>query len=92
MGKASQRVQAERRLADGPREDCRPQEGEAFASVTVHNFQSGDVMRFVLRRGDRSNNFAVSNPSGESSKAHGWAWFLDRLRVRLAPMNRWARA
>jgi hypothetical protein len=88
MGKASQRVQASRRMAEMTPEvlqeiasNPRYAEGDSLGSITWHNHRSGRVTRWVVERGPRINNYRLRSPDGRKSKAHGMAWMLEKIRA-----------
>lgn len=87
MGKASQRVQRERRIAEITPEflmdlQANPplREGDAIGAIEWRNFLTGKVTRWTVLRGDRVNNFKLRSPDGRASKPHGLAWLLGKIR------------
>lgn len=87
MGKRSQQVQRDRRLAEITPEVLRElemnpplREGSALGSIRYHDFASGKVTSWVIERGDRINNFRLRTPDGWKSKPHGMAWILEKVR------------
>jgi hypothetical protein len=87
MGKRSQEVQRERRLAEMTPEVLREmesnpplQEGSALGMLRYHDFCSGRVTSWVIERGDRTNNYRLRHPDGRRSKPHGLAWILEKVR------------
>lgn len=90
MGKASQRVQAERRLAavtpEYLAEIATTQlccEGAVVGSVEIRNFLTGTVKRWALVQGHRKDRFAMRAPDGRKSTPHSATWIMDRLRKHL---------
>ena len=88
MGKASQKVQREDRLADMTPEVLRDMaanpplaEGDCLGSLTWHNHRSGRVTRWAVERGPRSNNYRLRSPDGRRSLPHGMAWILTKIRM-----------
>lgn len=94
MGKASQRVQAERRMAEMPErirelaeievQNLPRKQGDALGSLQWHDFRTGRVRRWTVRIGDRVDRITVEAPGGQPSKSHGWTWFLAQLRKHLS--------
>jgi hypothetical protein len=87
MGKRSQEVQRERRLAEMTPEVLREmesnpplREGSALGMLRYHDFCSGRVTSWVIERGDRTNNYRLRHPDGRRSKPHGLAWILEKVR------------
>lgn len=85
MGKASQRIQQERRLAEMTPEvlmdlAANPpySEGDSLGSLTWHNHRTGRVTKWTVERGPRLNNYRLRSPDGRKSKAHGMAWMRGR--------------
>ena len=94
MGKASQRVQQERRMermADhtGIEDEWAvinlPQkQGDALGCLQWTDFRSGKVRRWTIRIGDRIDRITVESPGEKPSSSHGWTWFLTKLRKHLS--------
>ena len=94
MGKASQRVQSDRRMADMPDRICELAEidaqnlprkqGDALGCLQWTNFRSGKVRRWTVRIGDRIDRITVESPGEKPSSSHGWTWFLTKLRKHLS--------
>ena len=87
MGKRSQEVQRARREAEITPEflmdlQANPplRKGDAIGSLQWTNFLTGQVTRWAVLRGDRSNNFILRSPDGRTSKPHGLAWMLEKVR------------
>jgi hypothetical protein len=87
MGKRSQQVQRERRMASITPEfladlAANPplRKGDALGCIQYHNFRTGKVSRWTVLRGSRVNNYQLRTPDGRTSKPHGLAWILDKLR------------
>ncbi len=88
MGKRSQEVQRERRMADlGPDWEleitANPyyREGDSLGSLTWHNHRSGRVTKWVVERGPRLNNYRLRSMDGRKSKPHGMAWMMEKIRA-----------
>ena len=94
MGKASQRVQAERRMADAPArlremaewdaQNLPRKKGDALGCLQWTDFRTGKVRRWTVRIGDRRDRITVEAPGDALSKSHGWTWFLTQLRKHLS--------
>ena len=92
MGKASQRAQAERRMA--AIDHCALEEielmnlprkqGDALGCLQWTDFRTGKVRRWAVRIGNRVNRITVESPGDAPSKSHGWTWFLTHLRGHLS--------
>ena len=87
MGKRSQEAQRERRMAEMTPEVLREmemnpslREGSPLRSIRVYDFITGEVMSWVVERGDRANNYRLRTPDGRVSKPHGMAWILEKVR------------
>lgn len=90
MGKASQRVQAERRMGDVDERmhelaeieanNLPRKQGDALGCLQWHDFRSGKVHRCTVRIGDRADRITLSSPSGKTTQSHGWSWALTKLR------------
>lgn len=88
MGKASQKVQSERRMAGMTPEVLRDMEanpplmeGACLGTLTWHNHRSGQITRWAVERGPRSNNYRLRSPDGRRSRPHGLAWLLVKIRM-----------
>lgn len=95
MGKASQRVQAERRLAlvtpaylrdlaeieimNLPRK-----RGDILGCLQWTDARTGSVRRWIIRIGDRIDRVTMESMDGRRTQSHGWTWILDHLRPYLA--------
>ena len=94
MGKASQRVQAERRMVDAPARLREMEErdvqnmprkaGDALGCLQWTDFRTGKVRRWTVRIGNRRDRITVEAPGDAPSKSHGWTWFLTQLRKHLS--------
>ena len=94
MGKASQRVQAEQRMADAPArlremaewdvQNLPRKQGDALGCLQWTDFRTGKVRRWTVRIGDRRDRITVEAPGDAPSKSHGWTWFLTQLRKHLS--------
>jgi hypothetical protein len=92
MGKASQRVQSERRMA--AIDHCALEEielmnlprkqGDALGCLQWTDFRTGKVRRWAVRIGNRRDRITVEAPGEHPSKSHGWTWFLTQLRKHLS--------
>lgn len=93
MGKASQRVQAERRMADlterlREMEEIEVQNlprstGDALGCLTWIDYRTGQTRKLVIRIGARRDQITLESPGGKPSKSHGWAWALTKLRMKI---------
>ena len=93
MGIASQRVQADRRMADLPERlremaewdvmNLPRKEGDALGCLQWHDFRTGRVRRWIVRIGDRRDRLTVESPGRAASASHGWTWILTHLRKHL---------
>ena len=88
MGKASQLVQAARRMAEMTPEilmdlasNPRYSEADSLGSITWHNHRTGRVTKWIVERGPRLNNYRLRSPDGRKSKPHGMAWLLEKMRA-----------
>jgi hypothetical protein len=92
MGKASQKVQAERRmvaidhraLEEIEIQNLPRKQGDALGCLQWADFRTGKVRRWTVRIGDRSDRITVEAPGEHPSKSHGWTWFLTQLRKHLS--------
>jgi hypothetical protein len=92
MGIASQRAQAERRmaavdhvaLAEIEAENLPRNQGDALGCLQWTDFRTGKVRRWVIRIGSRRDRITVEPPGGKPSPSHGWTWFLTLLRKHLS--------
>jgi hypothetical protein len=91
MGIASQKAQAERRmaainhraLAETEIENLPRRQGDALGCLQWTDFRTGKARRWVVRIGDRADRITVESPGGKPSPSHGWTWFLTQLRKHL---------
>jgi hypothetical protein len=89
MGRRSQAVQAQQRMADVTVDDLTdalsiPQQGDAIGSLQYRDFRTGKVRRWTVLRGDRADRVVLRSPDGRQTQAHGWTWVMDHLRGYLA--------
>jgi hypothetical protein len=91
MGKASQRVQAARRLSSVTPEylaelaSAMPfGKGDPTGAIEIRNFLTGRVLRWTKLRGDRVNQHRLRSPDGRVSKSVSATRIMDRLRKVLA--------
>ena len=92
MGKASQKVQAERRLAFIDHRELAEielmnlprKQGDALGCLQWADFRTGKVRRWTVRIGNRRDRITVEAPGEHPSKSHGWTWFLTHLRGHLS--------
>ena len=92
MGKASQRAQAERRMAaidhraleEIEIQNLPRKQGDALGCLQWTDFRTGRVRRWAVRIGNRVNRITVESPGDAPSKSHGWTWFLTQLRGHLS--------
>jgi len=90
MGKASQRVQSERRMADMPErlremvewdtQNLPRKHGDPLGCLQWTDFRTGKVRRWTVRIGDRVDRITLESPDGRKTESHGWSWALDHLR------------
>lgn len=83
MGKRSQEVQRERRMADITSEDI-ADPPPTIGSLQWHDFRTGKVHRWTVLRGDRIDQVILRAPDGRQTQPHGWTWIMDHLRGYLA--------
>ena len=93
MGKASQRVQSERRMVDAPArlremaerdtENLPRKQGDALGCLQWTDFHTGKVRRWTVRIGDRRDRITLESPDGRKTGSHGWTWALAHLRSYL---------
>ena len=93
MGKASQRLQRERRMADLPERmrelaeieatNLPRKQGDALGSLQWTDFATGQVRRWVVRIGARADQITLHSPDGRATESHGWDWTLTKLRKHL---------
>jgi len=94
MGKASQRVQAEKRMALVTPEYLRElaeieimnlprKKGDPLGSLQWTDFRTGKVRRWVVRIGARCDQVTMETPDGRKTGSHGWSWIMDKLRGQL---------
>ena len=88
MGKRSQQVQRERRIAELDADQVRDQLsipvcGDAVGSLEYRCFRTGEVKRWTILRGDRLDRVILRSPDGRKTAPHGWAWVMDHLRPYL---------
>lgn len=95
MGKASQRVQAAKRMERVTPEYLRDMEeieianlprkkGDALGSLQWTDFRTGKVRRWTVRIGARRDQITLHSPDGRGTGSHGWSWVMDHLRGYLA--------
>ena len=87
MGRASQLVQRARREAAVTPEilfeiessqPCGP--GAPIKSIEIRNLLTGKIARWTVLGGPRRNNFILRSPSGKTTRPHGAAWIMSKLR------------
>ena len=94
MGRRSQQVQKERRLADMPARIREMEEwdvqnkprkqGDALGCLQWTDYRSGKVRKWCIRIGDRSDRITVESPGNAPTPSHGWTWFLTQLRKHIS--------
>lgn len=94
MGKASQRIQAERRMVDLPErlrelaeietQNLPRREGDAIGYLQWTDFRTGRVRRWTVHIGNRIDRITLKSSDGRKTASHGWAWVMDHLRGFLA--------
>jgi hypothetical protein len=82
MGRRSQSVQAEIRMANPPH-DAPPLRG-TMIGVLQWTDNSGQVRRWIVRQGTRTNNWMFCSPCQSFSPPRGMDWFFRRLRSHLS--------
>ena len=87
MGKRSQEVQTARRLAAmDPQELLERRTSMEFGpgapvrTIEIRDLFTGIIRRWTVLQGPRLNNFILRSPSGKTSKPHGTAWIMNKLR------------
>ena len=91
MGKASQRVQAAKRMELVTPEYLRDLEeieitnlprkqGDPIGCLQWHDFRTGRVRRWTVRIGDRVDRITLHTPDGRRTKSSGWTWVMEHLR------------
>jgi len=55
-------------------------QGDPIRAIEWRNLQTGAILRWVVLRGSRVNNYILRTPDGRTTRAHGMAWILDHLR------------
>jgi hypothetical protein len=88
MGKASQRVQAERRMASVDHRalaeieiaNLPRRQGDALGCLQWTDFRTGKVRRWTVRIGDRIDRVVMCAPDGRTTGSHGWTWVMAHLR------------
>ena len=93
MGKASQRVQSERRMQAAAENAAMMAEydvwnlprktGDALGCLQWHDFRSGKVRKWVIRIGNRRDRITAESPGATQTASHGWTWFLTKLRKHI---------
>lgn len=92
MGKRSQEVQSERRLASLDRhafeeseiENLPRNQGDALGCLQWTDYRTGKVRKWIVRIGDRRDRITVESPGEKPSASHGWTWLTTKLRKHLA--------
>lgn len=95
MGKASQRVQAAKRMESVTPEYLRDLEeieianlprkqGDAIGSLQWTDYRTGRVRRWTVKIGDRIDRITLHSPDGRKTASHGWSWVMAHLRGFLA--------
>lgn len=89
MGKRSQQVQAERRMAEITPEilaeiaSAMPTcPGTPTGSIEIRNFRTGTVRRWTMLQGDRSNQYRLRSPDGRTGKSISATRIFELLRGR----------
>ena len=55
-------------------------DGSPLGSFEWRNYLTGKVTRWAVLRGTRRNNYRLRTPDGRTSKPHGMAWLLAKMR------------
>lgn len=69
-----------RELALIESENLPHRKGDPLGCLQWHDFRTGQVRRWVIRIGDRSDRITVEAPGRPASQSHGWAWLTTKLR------------
>jgi hypothetical protein len=87
MGRRSQEIRRAKREAEIDAEELAEMRsaqphgpGAPVRSIEIRDFLTGAVMRWTVLQGSRSNNYVLRSPSGKTSKPHGTAWIMAKLR------------
>lgn len=54
--------------------------GSVLGSLQWSNAITGKVTRWAVLRGNRVNNYVLRTPDGRTSRPHGMAWILEKIR------------
>jgi len=63
-------------------------EGDPIGSLQWRDFQTGEVLRWTILRGDRRDRVKLRHPDGRMTKSHGWTWIMNHLRGYFAGKKR----
>lgn len=55
-------------------------EGSVLGSLQWTNHITGKITRWTVLRGNRVNNYVLRSLDGRTSRPHGMAWMLEKLR------------
>lgn len=84
MGQQSQKAQRQRKLAELDINDITdrlnsPREGTPVGCFQYHNFQTGEVRRWVILRGSSTNRFMIRFRDAHRSLSHGFARIIAMI-------------
>lgn len=63
-------------------------ENDPIGSLEWRDFQTGEVLRWTILRGDRRDRVKLRHPDGRTTKSHGWTWIMNHLRGFFAGRKR----
>ena len=63
-------------------------ENDPIGSLQWRDFQTGEVLRWTILRGDRADRVKLRHPDGRQTKSHGWTWIMNNLRGYFAGRKR----
>ena len=55
-------------------------EGSVLGVIIWHDALTGEVKKWRVKRGDRTDRVILQSPDGRQTKSHGWTWVMMRLR------------
>jgi len=91
MGKRSQQIQQERRMAGITPEylaelaSAMPSgPGAPVGSIEIRNFRTGTVRRWTILQGTRANQYRLRHPDGRTGASISATRIMDRLRSTIA--------
>ncbi len=63
-------------------------ENDPIGALEWRHFQTGEVLRWTILRGDRKDRVKLRHPDGRTTKSHGWTWIMNHLRGYFAGKKR----